>query len=379
MKLSRPGRREPPAGDCSEPPAGARLVLSPRERRERNTLRFVMKLPTRLILRALRQPPIEIDGQILDSQMQLNLVLSKLARKPGLTDLPDAHARRSLAHDAQVHALEVHGVQTRDLSIPADDAHKIGARHYQRETGASSSGALIVFFHGGGYVLGDVEMYDSVCRFICQETEAAVLSVDYRLAPEHGFPQGLEDATAAYLWAVNHAQELGAEPKRVAVAGDSAGANFAAVISQICVERGAPAPSWQILIYPTCDAAGSYPSTKLFAEDFLLTEKDMDVFEAKYLQKSCEAGHAIDENDARISPLRAKSLRGLAPAIVLTAGFDPLRDEGEAYAQRLKDAGVDATLICERTMIHGFINMIGFSSSAREKFRSLLKLVKGRL
>jgi acetyl esterase len=188
-----------------------------------------------------------------------------------------------------------------------------------------------------------------------------VLAVDYRLSPEHPFPAAVEDARAALRWAYVNAERLGADPSRIGVGGDSAGGNLAAVTSQLAANDGGPAPVLQLLIYPVTDFTIRRRSRELFGDGFLLTNAEMDWFEANYLGPG-----SPQASDPRASPLLATDLSGLAPAFVVTAAFDPLRDEGEAYARALQDAGTPATLRRFPGFIHGFINAAGVSRTARD-------------
>jgi acetyl esterase len=231
---------------------------------------------------------------------------------------------------------------------------------------------MIVFLHGGGFVLGDLESHDVPCRLLARHAGALVLAVDYRLAPEAPFPAPVQDASAALAWAIEHAAELGADPQRVAIAGDSAGGNLSAVASWEAVREGRPAPALQILIYPATDFVGRAPSHAMFDEGFLLVRSDMDWFTEKYL------GGDPGE-DPRASILRAEELSGLPPAIVVTAGFDPLRDEGEAYARRLRELGVPVLLRRFPGLIHGFINLTGVSPSSRDAWVEVAGMVRAQL
>ncbi|HET8814941.1 MAG TPA: alpha/beta hydrolase, partial [Solirubrobacterales bacterium] len=185
-------------------------------------------------------------------------------------------------------------------------------------------------------------------------------SVDYRLAPEHRFPAAAEDAIAAYAWAADNAAQLDADPERVAVGGDSAGGNLAAVVSLLSREESLAPPRMQLLIYPVTEAGEETPSRRLFAEGFLLTRRDMDFFEGHYL------GSGADRDDPRISPLRAQDLSGLPPAYIATAGFDPLRDEAEDYARRLREAGNLVALRRHPGLVHTFANLTAICPSARQ-------------
>jgi len=209
----------------------------------------------------------------------------------------------------------------------------------------------IVYFHGGGWVIGDLDTHDVQCRQLTAEAGITVVAVDYRLAPEHKFPAAVDDAWAATRWVAAHGSELGLDARRLAVAGDSAGGNLAAVVALLAREAGAPAIALQVLVYPVTDVSAESQSYRDFAEGYLLTRESMRWFTNHYLKS------ASDADDWRASPLRAQSLAGLPPALVVTAGFDPLRDEGAAYAARLTDAGVRVDYVSYGGMIHGFMPM----------------------
>jgi acetyl esterase len=208
----------------------------------------------------------------------------------------------------------------------------------------------VAFFHGGGFVIGDLDTHDNICRDICRGARAVVVAVDYRLAPEHPFPAGIDDAVAATKWVVAHARELGGTGT-VGVAGDSAGGNFSAVVSQLLRNEGIPL-SAQFLIYPAVDhVAAQYPSVKENGEGYLLDLETINWFYGHY------AGGHPDPMDPRLAPLQAKDLTRLPPALVVTAEFDPLRDSGAAYARAMNAAGGNAEHIPGPGMIHGFFEM----------------------
>jgi acetyl esterase len=209
----------------------------------------------------------------------------------------------------------------------------------------------LVYFHGGGWVIGDLETHDVLCRQLTAGAGIAVVSVDYRLAPEHKFPAAADDAWTATRWVAAHAGDLGLDASRLAVGGDSAGGNLAAVVSLMARDQGAPALAMQVLLYPVTDVAAEAQSYTDFADGFMLTRDSMRWFIAHYLNGGRDA------TDWRVSPLRAPSLAGVAPALVVTAGFDPLRDEGDAYARKLREAGVRVDAACYGGMIHGFAPM----------------------
>ena len=218
---------------------------------------------------------------------------------------------------------------------------------------------MLVYLHGGGWVVCDLDTHDNLCRFLAREAGMLVLSVDYRLAPEHRFPAAVDDSLAAFRFAVEQAAELGADSRAVAIGGDSAGANLAAVVSQISVSEGGPVPSFTLSIYPVTDLSAKRRSYELFRDGFVLTEAHMDWYRAHYLGDDSLA------EDPRASPLLVDDLSGLPPTYIATAGFDPLRDEGEEYARRLGEAGVPVALKRQPGLIHGFANAVGSTRFGR--------------
>jgi len=220
-----------------------------------------------------------------------------------------------------------------------------------RLTAPGGSGPFpgLVYFHGGGWVVGGLGSHDHLCRAITAASGVSVVSVDYRLAPEHPFPAAVDDAEAAAVWAADHAAELGIDPARLAVGGDSAGGNLAAVVARRARDRGRPRLAFQLLIYPIADSDMDTPSYLENAEGYLLTRAAMAWYWGQYVP---DPGRRRDPD---ASPLRAADLSGLPPALVVTAGHDPLRDEAEAYARRLTDAGVPVRLAAYPGMIHGFL------------------------
>jgi acetyl esterase len=218
---------------------------------------------------------------------------------------------------------------------------------------------VVVFFHGGGFVIGSLQSHDALCRQLAGLTPAVVVAVDYRLAPENRFPAAVEDAWAAVLWAHNNAAEIGGDPERVAVCGDSAGGNLAAVTSIIARDAEGPRLSSQVLLYPTLDARGGYPSLDENAEGPFLTRDSMEWFFSHYCP-------GVDATDPRLSPMAVDDLSGLPPALIITAEFDPLRDEGEAYAERLRAAGVEVTCHRYDGMAHVFVQLAGVVPQGRQ-------------
>jgi acetyl esterase len=337
------------------PPRRSRSLF---ERVELNLARRLFRLPHRAQIALSGRPQIVIDGQPLHPEMQL-LLAARLWRggEPLRAETPEL-ARRRMRNEASRFASEPLALgKVEDLVIPTA-AGPIPARHYA-PVDRGGPAPLLVFFHGGGFVTGDLETHDEPCRLLCHHAGVHVLAVDYRLAPEHPFPAAIEDAVATFRWAAMHAVELGADPARVGVGGDSAGGNLSAVASLLAASDGGPPPAFQLLIYPATDRSIARPSLTAFAEGFLLTHQDIEWFDLSYMgeRRGLRA-------DPRISPLLSPDLGGACPAAVFTAGFDPLRDEGEAYAAALEAAGARAVVQRFPGLVHGFLNMVGVSPAA---------------
>ena len=310
-------------------------------------------------MRLSGKPPVRIDGDTLAPEMQLTLALLERRRVASLEAVSPAEARRTRRRMAAVAAGRPETVgAVRDLEIDADVP--LRARHYAPSE-PGGPGPLLVFFHGGGFVFGDLDTHDGVCRLLCRHAGAHILAVDYRLAPEDPFPAAVEDARAALRWAFANASQLDADPQRIGVGGDSAGGNLAAVVSQLAARDDGPALALQLLIYPAMDSTGRHRSRELFGEGFFLTSAHIDWFEAHYLGAAGAQG-----SDPRVSPLLAEDFSGLPPALVVTAAFDPLRDEGEAYVEALHAAGTPARLRRFPGLIHGFASAAGLSRMCRD-------------
>ncbi|HEY4726893.1 MAG TPA: alpha/beta hydrolase [Actinomycetes bacterium] len=231
---------------------------------------------------------------------------------------------------------------------------------------------IVVFFHGGGWVVGTLDTYDPLCRALAAATPAVVVSVDYRLAPEHRWPAAVEDAYAATEWASRNAAALGGAQHRLAVAGDSAGGNLAAVVALGARDRGGPAIAFQLLVYPALDAAGDTASWREFADGHYLTAAGMRWYWDHYLGGA--DGRAPDA-----SPLRAAFVGGLPPALVIGAEYDILRDEGEAYAARLAEAGVDATASRHAGVVHGFVRWRAVTGAAEDALQEAAAALRSAL
>lgn len=248
--------------------------------------------------------------------------------------------------------------QVQELLVPSA-GEPIPARLYRPQ--AMERTGLTVFFHGGGFVIGSIESHDAACRRLCKLTGAAVLSVEYRLAPEHPFPAAPDDALQAVRWAAQQAPAWRLSPARLVLAGDSAGGALAAVTALRLRDEGGPRVAGQVLVYPMADYhTPPTPSYLAYESGYFLTRAAMVRFWREYLSRAEDGLHP------HASPLRATDLSSLPPALVLTAEFDPLRDEGERYAHRLLDAGVPVTLRRQAGLIHGFLRMFGVSDKARD-------------
>jgi acetyl esterase len=296
------------------------------------------------------RPPV--DGRTLDPHVQLLLALERLVGAPPVHRVSVARARRDLDEQAGVvDVLAPSSVGRRELRIDGP-AGSIVARLYRPE-GLAPLAPALVYFHGGGWVVGSLASHDPVCAFVAHEARCAVIAVDYRLAPEHRFPAALDDAWAAWAWVVREASRLGVDPARVAVGGDSAGGNLAAGVCHLARDRDERGPVFQMLVYPALDLTRSMASHRTFADGYLLTRDALDWYLEQY------APDPATHRDPRASPIFAERFDALPPALVLTAGFDPLRDEGAAYAERLATAGVPVEHRCEAGLVHGFWSMGG--------------------
>jgi acetyl esterase len=301
--------------------------------------------------------PTEVDGQRMHPDMQLLLATVRWRGGHASLAAQTVELARTNMLEATTRFADAPPVfAVRNFTIPAPAGH-LRVRHYVPD--GTRDRALVVYLHGGGFALGDLNTHDLPCRLLCRSANANILSVEYRLAPEHPYPAAVDDAHAAVSWAREHAAKLGADPARIAVAGDSAGGALSAVIARECAERAGPALRAQLLIYPCTDLLGERPSRQLFGEGLLLTRTDIAWFNSMYVR-------GVSLGDPRVSPLRAASLSGTCPAIVVTAGFDPLRDEGEAYAVALRGAGVHVLSWREPGLLHGFIHCAGVSRYCRE-------------
>lgn len=316
------------------------------------------------LLRALGETaPREVDGRVLNRSLQAMLAVSARVESlafgaPGPDGRFDPVAMRAqlrrMAKLAMPQRTDVHVV---GRTMPGPGGVPLALRVYRRfgtglGAGPRAAEPGIAFFHGGGWVTGDLDSHDGSCRLLAAVTGCVVVAVDYRLAPEHPFPAAVDDALAAYGWVHEHAEELGIASGQVAVMGDSAGGNLAAVVAQQTRSgAGAPPPCAQVLVYPALDARFDSASMASFGDGFFLARRSIEYFRSAYLPDPATW------EDPSATPLLADDVAGLAPALVVTAGFDPLCDDGEAYAARLDAAGVEVEHRCYADQVHGFFGM----------------------
>jgi acetyl esterase len=326
---------------------------------EHRVVKFLCGLPPRLQRLLFGEPPA-VDGQQLAADIHTLLWLDRLVDgEDAAVGQSAVEKRAERLQEARVvaHRPPIPMARVEAVTIPGP-AREIDARLYV-PTEAGETSPLLVYFHGGGWVIGGLDTHDDPCRFLAARSGVRILAVDYRLAPEHPFPAAAEDSLVAYEWAAANAERLGVESGRIGVGGDSAGANLAAAACMMARDASLPLPAMQLLIYPVAETAGTSPSRRTFGEGFLLTHGDMEWFEDHYLPPS------VDRTDPRVALLEASDLSGLPPAYIATAGFDPLRDEGEAFAARLREAGVQVALRRHPGLIHTFANLTAICPTAR--------------
>lgn len=309
----------------------------------------------------------------LDAQTKALLDEGKASGGPPLCDLPVAEGRQAL--EAMTLAMDIPRTEVAkqvERVIPGPDGDVPIRLYWPAKPQDGASLPILVFIHGGGFVFGSLDSHENVCRFYCARAGVIVLSVDYRLCPEHKFPAGVDDCYAALCWVAEHAKEIGGDRERLAVIGDSAGGNFSAVVCQMARDRGGPSIAYQVLVYPSVDFSveADYESRRQFGNgDYFLGQRDIDWIREIYLENEADAV------DPKVSPILAEDMSGLPEALVITAGFDPLAGEGRAYAERLQSAGVPAEHRCFDSTIHGFMAFAGKVDAGKEG----LEFAAGRL
>jgi acetyl esterase len=322
-------------------------------------------------LRFLDDHRIRLGSRTMDPKAQIVGEFVKSIRVPGhFPPLPELRQQlRTMVTlmDEPAPALP----RVEDVRIPGP-AGEIPARVYA----PSAEGVplpTVTYFHGGGWVQGDLETHHGLCARLARHAGALVVAVDYRLAPEHKFPAAVEDCLAAYRWVRDRGRDIGADPARVAVAGDSAGGNLSAVISQLAASGAGPVPTCQVLIYPAVDFALDTDSHRDLADGHVIPRDRIAWYTEQYLRSPA------DQADLRASPLRAPSLAGQPPSLIVTAGFDPLRDEGRAYADRLREAGVDVVYREYPGQIHAFVSLTKAIPQGMACTREIAEYLRQRL
>ena len=288
--------------------------------------------------------------------------LDQMAAQPGpkMQEMPAADARAMFAAMMQmVGPKDVPVGKVENIAMPGPGGD-LQLRNYTPVAAGSDALPTLIFFHGGGFVIGDLDTHDGICRILANESGARVIAVNYRCAPEHKYPAALDDAIAALNWIEANASKLGVDANRRAGGGDAAGGALSAILAQIANEKGKPKFAMQLLMFPVTQIGGETVSLREFAEGYFLERATLDWFFDCYLPPDA------DKSDPRISPLSAEDFAGLPPAYVLLSGYDPLHDEGAQYAEKLRAAGVAVTVADYPDMVHDFIYMDAILPQARE-------------
>jgi len=295
----------------------------------------------------------------LDPEAEFVIGLVKKAGGPEFWQMTPDQAREQYLFRVGKLALKPQIYRTSDRLIPGPGS-ELPIRIYQpREAKPDERFPVLIWYHGGGFVIGDLDTHDSACRLLANQADCMVVAVDYRLAPEFKFPAGVDDCMATLRWVAQHAREIGADAERIAVGGDSAGANLATVAAILARDEGYPKVVFQLLVYPCVAPEPETASHHKFADGYLLTRNTITWFYKLYLRGQ------KDVNDFRFAPLLRDDLANLPPALILVAGYDPLRDEGVEYSKRLIEAGNRVALTNYEGMVHGFYLMGGAVDAAR--------------
>jgi len=328
----------------------------------------MLKLPPSWLVKLGGGEPNVIGDRTMDPHLQF--IAHGGRKNPKLYELePEVAQAATIEALAMLAAPAEPGVAIDDSTIAGPEGNQIPVRTY-RPSQQDPAAPLMVYYHMGGGVVGDLDTCHAFCSMLASVAGCPVVSVDYRLAPQHKFPAGLNDCIAAYEWGLRNAEALGAPAGMAAIGGDSMGGNFSAIIAQEMIRQGKPAPELQFLIYPATDIPTDFPSRQAHGETFTLATKTMDWFMDQYLPEG------QDRKDLLLSPGQQMDLSGLPPAIVITAGFDPLVDEGDDYAKRLAADGVDVMHKRYDSMAHGFTAFTGASPAADAACREMAVMLK---
>ncbi|MEO1321686.1 MAG: alpha/beta hydrolase [Pseudomonadota bacterium] len=330
--------------------------------------KLLLKLPASWKIKMAGGKPVELGGRTLDPNLQF--IAHGAANQPPMSSLEPEIAQAAAIEGLAMFAAALEpGVTFEDTTIRGKDGHDIPVRIY-RPQDQDPGAPMMAYWHMGGGVILNVEACHAFCSMIAKTARCPVISVDYRLAPQHKFPAGLEDCLSAYEWTLKNAETYGAPAGRAAIGGDSMGGNFSAIIAQESTRRGMPKPDLQLLIYPATDLVTEFPSATTYGETYPLSTDTMQWFMQQYLPDG------FDRSNVLLSPAQETRLDGLPPAIIATAGFDPLVDDGAAYAKKLEAAGVPVTFKCYDSLAHGFTAFTAVAPAARAACLEIAGMVR---
>jgi len=330
--------------------------------------KLLLKLPASWKVKMAGGKPLEIGGRTLDPNLQF--IAHGAANQPPMSSLDPEIAQAAAIEGLGMFAAKPEpGVSFEDMAIPVKGGHEIPVRIY-RPADQDPSAPMLTYWHMGGGVILNIEACHAFCSMVAKIAKCPVVSVDYRLAPQHKFPAGLEDCISAYEWTLKNAESYGAPAGRAAVGGDSMGANFSAIVAQESTRRGMPKPDLQLLLYPATDLVTEFPSATTYGETYPLSTDTMNWFMEQYLP------NGFDRANVLLSPAQETRLEGLPPAIITTAGFDPLVDDGAAYAKKLEAAGVAVQFKCYDSLAHGFTAFTAVVPAAREACLEVAGMVR---
>ena len=330
--------------------------------------KLLLKLPASWKVKMAGGTPVEIGGRTLDPNLQF--IAHSAAKQPPMSSLEPEIAQAAAIEGLGMFAAKPEpGVSFDDMTIPGKGGHDIPVRIY-RPTDQDPNAPMLAYWHMGGGVILNVEACHAFCSMVANIARCPIISVDYRLAPQHKFPAGLEDCISAYEWALKNAESYGAPAGRAAIGGDSMGGNFSAIIAQESTRRGMPKPDLQLLLYPATDLVTEFPSAITYGETYPLSTDTMQWFMEQYLPGD------FDRANVLLSPAQETRLEGLPPAIIATAGFDPLVDDGAAYAKKLEAAGVAVQFKCYDSLAHGFTAFTEVVPAAREACIEIAGMVR---
>ena len=330
--------------------------------------KLLLKLPASWKVKMAGGEPVVLGGRTLDPNFQF--LAHGAASQPPMSSLEPEVAQAAAVEGLAMFAAKPEpGVSWEDTTIPVQGTHQIPVRIY-RPAQQNPDAPMLAYWHMGGGVILNVEACHAFCTMVSKIAQCPVVSVDYRLAPQHKFPAGLEDCIAAYDWTLKNAENYGAPAGRAAIGGDSMGGNFSAIIAQESTRRGMPKPDLQLLLYPATDLVTEFDSATTYGETYPLSTDTMQWFMQQYLPDD------FDRTNVLLSPAQETRLEGLPPAIIATAGCDPLTDDGAAYAKKLEAAGVDVTFKCYDSLAHGFTAFTAVAPAAREACLEIAGMVR---